>query len=190
MAHAHVKANFEALRQEPLKNRLMNMEKNTLSPIRLSRLRAQGFTCENERTLREMAFGIRFAYRACVLLLIVAIASKSIVLFSAMLGFAFLGIVLPNHPFDYVFNYALRRWLKAPLVPARSRQLKFACIIATVFLGAVVSLLYFGMVTQGLITAGILAAFALLPSTIDLCIPSLLYNAIFQKSGKAGAMAR
>ena len=168
----------------------MNMEKNTLSPIRLRRLRAQGFTCENEQTLQQMAFGIRFAYRACVLLLMVAIASKSLLLFSAMLGFSFLGIVLPNHPFDYMFNYTLRLWLRAPMVPARSRQLKFACTIATVFLGAVVGLLYFGMVTQGLITAGILAFFALLPSTIDLCIPSLIYNAIFQKSGKAGAMAR
>jgi len=167
----------------------MKNEKTILSPIRLNRLRAQGFTCENEKTLNEMAFGIRFAYRACVVLLIVAIATKSIALFSVMLSIAFLGIVLPNHPFDYLFNYTLRRWMRAPRVPARSKQLKFACIIATVFLGAVVSLLYFGMVTQGLIAAGILSAFALLPSTIDLCVPSLIYNAIFQKSRKAGAMA-
>ena len=166
------------------------MEKNTLSPIRLRRLRAQGFTCESEPTLQQMAFGIRFAYRACVLLLIVAIASKSLLLFSAMLGLSFLGIVLPNHPFDYVFNYTLRLWLRAPMVPPRSRQLKFACIIATAFLGAVVFMLYVGMVTQGLITAGTLAAFALLPSTIDLCIPSLIYNVLFQKSGKAGAIVR
>ncbi|MEX1239276.1 MAG: DUF4395 family protein [Cyclobacteriaceae bacterium] len=162
----------------------MKIEKNTLSPIRLNRLRAQGFTCENEKTLGEMAFGIRFAYRACVVLLIVAIATKSIALFSVMLSFAFLGIVLPNHPFDYFYNYSLRRWLGTPKVPVRSMLLKFACIIATLFLGTVVSLLYFGMVTEGLIIAGILTVFALFPSAIDLCIPSLIYNAIFQKEVK------
>lgn len=190
MSPGTAKANFDSSADELIKDILMNKETNTLSPTRLNRLRAQGFSCENERTLREMAFGIRFAYRGCTLLLIVAIASKSIVLFSAMLGLSFLGIVLPNHPFDYVFNVILRRWLRAPRVPARSRQLKFACIIATVFLAAVVSMLHVGMVTQALITAGILAAFALLPSTIDLCIPSLIYNAIFQRSGKAGAIVR
>jgi ABC-type sugar transport system permease subunit len=106
-----------------------------------------------------------------------------------MLSLSFLGIVLPNHPFDYLYNYILRRWMKAPRVPARSKQLKFACIIATVFLVAVVGLLYVGMVTQGLIAAGFLTAFALLPSTIDLCIPSLIYNGIFQNRRKSDAMA-
>ena len=167
----------------------MKNERSILSPIRLNRLRAQGFTCENEKTLNEMAFGIRFAYRACVAVLIVAIATKSIILFSVMLSLAFLGIVLPNHPFDYLYNYILRRWMKAPMVPARSKQLKFACIIATAILGAVVGLLYVGMITQGLIAAGILSAFALLPSTIDLCIPSLIYNGIFHNRDKGGAMA-
>lgn len=154
-----------------------------LSPVRLNRLRTQGFTRQDESKLSEMAFGIRFPYRACLAVLILAIATQSIALFSLMFALAFLGTILPNHPFDYLYNHAFRPWMGTPEVPVRSQQMKFACVIATLFLVAVVSLLHGGLITEGLIVAGVLAAFVLLPSTIDLCIPSLIYIH-FLKSGK------
>ena len=137
-----------------------------------------------------MAFGIRFAYRSCVTILVVAIASQSTALFSAMLCIAFLGVVLPNHPFDYVYNYFLSSRMNKPRLPARSKQLKFACTIATSWLAGVVYLMSSGSTTAGLVMAGILVGIAALPSTIDFCVPSAIYNALFQRKEKQAQAIR
>lgn len=162
----------------------MKTEIHILSSVRLARLRAQGYSNEDHLKLSEMAFGIRFAYRMCVAVLIIAIATKSIALFSFMLCIAFLGVVLPNHPFDYIYNYLLSKRTNRPSLPARSNQLKFACIIATVSLVTVVYLMSTHNMTAALIIACALAGVAVLPSTIDLCVPSLIYNRLFTKKGK------
>jgi len=162
----------------------MTTKKNILSAARLNRLHAQGYTSESNVKLTEMAFGIRFAYRSCVVVLIIAMATKSLAVFSFMLGIALLGIVLPNHPFDYVYNIVLSNWMNKPQLPARSRQLKFACLITTIWLAAIIYLMSINNITAGLIMSAILVGIALLPSTIDLCIPSLIYNVLFGKKVK------
>ena len=101
----------------------MKTKEITLSEKRFNRLRAQGYTNNTKEELTGMAFGIRFAYRTCTAILAVAVISQSVTLFGAMLGIAFLGIVLPNHPFDYVYNHTLSGWINKPKVPARSPQL-------------------------------------------------------------------
>ena len=145
-------------------------------------MRAQGYISESDQTLSNTAFGIRFAYRMCVTIIVVAMATQSVALFWVMLGIAFLGVVLPNHPFDYVYNFLLSGLMNRPKVPARSRQLKFACTIATLCLAAVVYLLASGFTTPAMVLAGMLAAMAAIPSTIDFCVPSVIYNALFQKN--------
>jgi len=151
-----------------------------LSRTRLKRLRDQGYTCESQEQLSRMAFGIRFPYQLCVAVLLAAIAAQSILIFAAMLFIAFLGIVMPNHPFDYIYNYVLSGPMNKPIVPPRANQLKFACTIATCWLSMVLFLMISGNITAGLVLAGILVGIALLPATIDLCVPSLIYNLFFK----------
>ena len=158
----------------------MKNQIKTLSETRISRLRAQGYFNESAETITQLAFGIRFAYRLCVLILITAIVTQNLHLFYFLLGMAGLGSILKNHPFDYIYNYGVRTWMHTPPLPPRSKQLKFACSIATLWLTLVVYLLHSGMTSTGLSMAAFLAGVAFLPSTIDLCIPSMLYNAMFR----------
>ncbi len=161
-----------------------------LSEIRLKRLRAQGYMCQSDEELSEMAFGIRFAYRTCVSIIVVAMLTQSLTLFTIMLCIAFLGVILPNHPFDYVYNFALAKRMKKPKLPPRCIQLKFACTIATLWLASTVYFLFIGHTVTAMILAGSLAITASLPSTIDYCVPSVIYNALFQrKAKKASAKA-
>jgi hypothetical protein len=162
----------------------MKTTETTLSEKRVSRLRAQGYTRETKEELNGLAFGIRFAYRTCAAILTVAVLTQSIPLFGVMLGIAFLGIVLPNHPFDYIYNHILSGWMNRPKVPARSAQLKFACSMATAWIATVIYLLVAGHTTLGLAMAINLIVIAMFPATIDFCIPSAIYNALF-KSKKA-----
>lgn len=162
----------------------MKTKDKTLSDVRIARLRAQGYSRETIEELNDLAFGIRFAYRACVTLLLVAVLTQSVALFGVMLGIAFLGIVLPNHPFDYVYNYTLRRTWNRLKLPARSQQLKFACTIATAWIATVTYLMANGNATAATLMAAALILVALSPSTIDFCLPSVIYNALFQRKNQ------
>lgn len=159
----------------------MTLKQEILSEKRLNRLRTQGYTNQSDYELSDMAFGIRFAYRLCVGVVITAMLTQSLVLFSGMFVLACLGILLPNHPFDYIYNYTLSKWMDKPQLPARAKQLKFACTIATLWLASVVYFLSVGFTTTAMVLAGMLAFVAALPSTIDYCIPSVIYNALFSK---------
>jgi SAM-dependent methyltransferase len=156
----------------------METQSIILSQTRLNRLRAQGYTTQTDQTLSDMAFGIRFAYRVCVGVVLIAITFQSIPLFATMMCIAFLGVILPRNPFDYVYNHFLAKALDKPTIPNRSKQIKFACSIATLWLAAIVILMSSGATAFGLILGISLALTAALPSTIDFCVPSAIYNAI------------
>ena len=93
-----------------------------------------------------------------------------------MMVVSILGVILPNHPFDYIYNILLSGPLNKPKLPRRSRQLRFACVVATIWLATTIYLFYTGLAIAGYVSGGILFSVALLVSTTDVCIPSLIYN--------------
>ena len=44
----------------------MKTEKLNLSPVRINRIRAQGYEHQTDQEIANLAFGNRFAYRLCV----------------------------------------------------------------------------------------------------------------------------
>ena len=159
-----------------------------LTTIRLNRLRTQGYTHQSDEELSSLAFGNRFTYRACVILLIPGVVLANIPLLLIMMFFAFLGVVFPNHPLDYIYNHLLNKRMKKPQLPPRSMQLNFTCSLATPWIGATAYLYYSELMLAGYILGGMLIGTALLISTIDLCIPSMIYNALFLKRVKASQL--
>ena len=151
-----------------------------LSSARINFLKAQGYCNLSDTEISELAFGNRFAYIVCVSILAVAVATVHIPTIIAMTIVAFLGIILPYHPFDYIYNHLLRGMLNKPKLPPRSKQLKFACIVATLWQIATIYLFYTGLVTAGFVVGGLLVTVALIVSTTDFCIPSMIYNFIFK----------
>ena len=158
----------------------MATRQRLLSTTRLNRLHAQGYCDISDADLSELAFGNRFAYIVCVTITAVGVATANIPVLIAMTAIAFLGVVLPYHPFDYVYNHAVRGMLKKPKLPPRSRQLKFTCIIATLWLVAIIALFYADLTIAGYVLGGLLVAVAFTVSTTDFCIPSMIHNFIFR----------
>jgi hypothetical protein len=154
----------------------MNTEKASLSGQRICRLRAQGYTCQSEEELNQLAFGIRFAYRLCAVILSIAIVMVNIPLLVVMLILAFLGVLLPNHPFDYIYNHVLSKRMGKPSIPERSNQLKFACTVATLWIGMLIYLFFQQYNLAGYIAGAILVGVALMVGAFDVCIPSIIYN--------------
>lgn len=158
------------------------MEKNQqlLSTTRIKFLKAQGYCNLSDAIISELAFGNRFAYIVCGSIVAVSVATAHIPTIIAMTVIAFLGILLPYHPFDYIYNHVLRGILNKPELPPRSKQLKFTCAIATLWLIATIYLFYSGRSTAGYILGSLLVTVAFIVSATDFCIPSTIYNFIFK----------
>lgn len=157
------------------------IKKNQLiSTKRIHRLKVQGYSGFSDTELSELAFGNRFAFVTCLTILIIGVVTVNIPILIAMSLIAFGGIILPYHPFDYIYNHLLRRVLNKPKLPSRSKQLKFACTLATLWIIATISLFYSGFTIAGYILGSLLISVAFIVSTTDFCIPSMIYNLIFK----------
>jgi hypothetical protein len=155
--------------------------KSQLSKTRIERIKAQGYQNYSDLEVTDLAFGNRFAYILCTCILIAGVASGSVAILSAMTFIAFLGAITAHHPFDYIYNYGIRKLTMGPKLPPRSKQLKFACTIATLWLVTTTYFFYSGQITAGTIAGLLLIAIASLVSTTDICIPSIIYNNVFKE---------
>jgi hypothetical protein len=160
-------------------------EKNCLiSPSRIARIKSQGYdTGFSDEEISQHAVGNRFAYQMCTLLFTTGIILINIPLLSIAAIIAFLAAILPYHPFDYLYNYGVRHWISRPRLTHRTPQAKFACGIAAIWLGIIIYLFYHNHFVWGYVLGGVLFLIAILVSTIDFCIPSLIYNRLFRRKG-------
>jgi len=158
----------------------MKTQQQLLSSTRINRIKVQGYSNYSNTELSALAFGNRFAFILCSTILAIGITTANIPILIGMTIVAFFGIILYYHPFDYIYNHILRSILNKPKLPPRSKQLKFACLIATLWLIATIYLFYSDLFIAGYIVGGLLFAVAFIVSTTDFCIPSKIYNFIFK----------
>ena len=147
-----------------------------LSSKRITWIKEQGYFRYTDEQIQAWAFGNRFAYRLCTALLLVGVLLQNIPLLVLMNAVAFASIFLPNHPFDYIYNYGVRKWTKGPKLPKRSIQLKFACTMASLFIASTIFFFLKGMITAGYIMGLHIVVVASLVSLFDFCIPSKIFN--------------
>lgn len=89
------------------------------------------------------------------------------------------------HPFDLLYNYGIRHLRKTGPLPKRTAQSRFACGIATVWLVATAIAFQSGALLLGYILGAALTTVGMLVGTTDICIPSIIYNALFGRSRTA-----
>lgn len=153
---------------------------NPISQTTIKRLKIQGYCGISDNRLSELAFGNRFAYILCSILIFIGVTTTSIPILCTMMLIAIYGVLLPFHPFDYIYNHALSPLMNKPKLPPRSIQIKFACSIAAIWLAMTVGSFYLDFMMVGYVLGGTLFFSAFTVSTTDICLPSLLYNYIFK----------
>ncbi|HJN05787.1 MAG TPA: DUF4395 domain-containing protein [Bacteroidales bacterium] len=162
----------------------MKKYQSLISRARIKRLKVQGYSNYSDEMISELAFGNRFAYGLCSAILLIGVILANIPLLAIMMIIALFGVILPYHPFDYIYNYLIRGMINKPKLTRRSKQLKFACGIATIWIAAVIYLFYAGFALAGYIAGGVLSFVAILVSTTDICIPSIIFNFLFKVKTK------
>lgn len=150
-----------------------------LSKNRIDRIRAQGYFELSNDEIRQIAWGNRMAYILCTILLGIGIYYANIPLLSSMLLVALGGFLLPFHPFDYLYNGFVARLINRPAIPKRSDQLKFACMLASIWIATDIYLFWSDFLIAGYLLGASLFLVAFTVAFFDLCIPSIVYNALF-----------
>ncbi len=154
----------------------------TLSAITRRRLNAQGLSDIDDEALAKVAPWLRMAFGMCALLAGAGTALASPVILWVLMPIAALATLFPVHPFDLIYNYGIRYFRNTGPLPKRRAQSRFACGVGAVWLVATAWVFQSGALFVGYILGGTLTAIAVLVSTTDICISSMIYNALFRHS--------
>jgi len=153
----------------------------TLSANTRRRLNAQGLSDIDDETLAEVAPWLRMAFGMCALLAGVGTALASPMILWVLTPIAALAALFPVHPFDLIYNYGIRYLRNTGPLPKRRAQSRFACGVGAVWLVATAWAFQSGALIVGYILGGALTGIAVLVSTTDICIPSMIYNTLFRR---------
>jgi len=98
------------------------------------RLETQGFLGLDDEALAQVGPWLRWSPAWCTVFMAAGtvLASPGILWGLALTAAA--GVVLPNHPFDYVYNHGVRRLTGTRPLPPNGPPRKFACGRAAVWL--------------------------------------------------------
>jgi len=151
----------------------------TLSPRTCRLLDIQGFDTVEQRVLAEVAPWLRLAFTLCTSLAAVGTLTASPVILLLLTPIAALAAVFPVHPFDLIYNHGIRHLTRTRPLPRRGAPARFACGLATVWLLATAWAFYAGHAVLGYSLGGALIVVGTLVSTTDICIPSMIYRALF-----------
>jgi hypothetical protein len=136
-----------------------------------SNLTTQGYRLSDiER--RELSLALRFSTGLCLALVVVALALASPVMVFTLSAVGVIAGFSANHPFDHVWNRAVRHLVGGPALPPNPARRRHAFKVATVWLAVVGALFAAGATTAGLVLGGLLVGACATVTGSNLCIPS------------------
>lgn len=138
-----------------------------------SNLSTQGYSLTHEES-RRLAIGLRFPTGLCLLLVATALSFQSTVMLFALSGIGAAGGFGKRHPFDLLWNHAVRFPLGAPPLPENPPRRRHAFKLATAWLTAVAGLFLAGESAAALVLGGLLVVACTVVTVTNFCIPSEL----------------
>ncbi len=157
---------------------------------RRKRIEMQGFVGLDDETLRGLGPWFRLAPAICMVWTSIGTIGSSWRVIWGLVPFAFLGAVLPKHPFDLIYEWGFRRWLGSPSIPRYGTPRRFACFVATVWLGFTGWAFYSGANFLGWVLGTVMSLMALVQVSSDFCIPSFFFSLFRGAPGKAKCLIR
>ena len=153
--------------------------KTAMDPRHLARLDVQGFDRVDEQELAEVGRWLKMAMALCATLAIIGTALASTPVLWVLTVIAFAGALFPVHPFDLIYNLGIRHIRGTGPLPKRGPPGRFACALATIWLLATIWAFGSSTPVLGYVLGFSLGAVGLLVGTTDICIPSMIWRAVF-----------
>lgn len=152
-----------------------------MHPATRRRLDIQGFEACDDPLLGRIGPWLRVGPALCGLVAAIGTARGSPWVLGALAATALLGSILPNHPFELIYQHGIRHWIGSPPLPPSPRPRRFACQIATVWLIVTSVLFWDGHAAVGTALGIGFVGVAGLVSLTDICVPSRMYRWIFRR---------
>lgn len=131
--------------------------------MHLSKLKDQLLTrwiaCRLVSDKQSVKYGLYFSYPIYILIVFIGVSTQNLYILLITALIAFLGIKLPLHPFDYIYN-KLAKLIGTNIIPGRGSELQVNSIVALVFNLVLLALIAFGIA----INYGVLAVIYALSS--------------------------
>ena len=150
------------------------------------RLDVQGFDGIPDQRLAAVAPWLRMAFALCAALAALGTITASSAVLGTLVVIAALAALFPVHPFDLIYNYGIRHLTGTKPLPRRGGPSRFACGVGAVWLLGVIWAFEADYALAGYVLGGLLTSVALLVATTDICIPSMIFRAIFGEETSAG----
>lgn len=143
----------------------------------------QGY-CLTDEEKRRLAIPLKFAPFLCWGIGTAGLALQSWPILATLTVIAFVGGVLPRHPFDYVYAITIERVVRTGMPPANTPQRRFACLMAASMLGLAAWGFAAGVDEVGWVFGGMFSAASFLVWTTNWCMPSFIYNTALSLAGR------
>ncbi|MBI1175882.1 DUF4395 family protein [bacterium] len=140
------------------------------------KLQLQGFNGLSDGEVTTLSWALKVAPAFCVVWVSIGGWFESPFIVGTLIPFAFLGAVLPWHPFDVPYQWFFRRWINGPAIPSYGAPRRFACAVATVWLGAIVLAMLMAHAVVADLLIGLFVVTAMMPVLFDFCVPSFIYQ--------------
>jgi hypothetical protein len=134
-------------------------------------LETQGY-CLSDTEHRALRVGLRFATALCFPIVATGLALESVPLLLVTLAIAAVAGFTSRHPFDYLWNHAVRHAFSAAPLPPNPRRRRDAFKVGTGMLAVIVALFAAGADTAALIMGGFLLTACASVTVLNLCLPS------------------
>ena len=145
------------------------------------KIEAQGFCGLDDRSLTEINYPLRLAPAICMAWTLTGTALASPAILLALVPLAFLGAVVPGHPFDVIYNFGLRHLFGTRALPPYGFRRRLGCIAASIVLTASALSFQFGVPMVGYVLGSMVAMGTLLNVTTGLCPPAVVMGLLFGK---------
>lgn len=109
------------------------------------RLIANWFVCRITSGRKSAQYGLRFSYPLYILIVVTGILLVNPYILAVTVLIALFGIILPMHPFDYIYNYVISKLIGANPIPGRGSELQINSVVALIFNLSVIALIAFGV---------------------------------------------
>jgi hypothetical protein len=136
----------------------------------------QGFMNLSDQTLWDLDYWLRLSPFLCGVWVGVGVALGSPAILWALAPLALLGAILPNHPFDAVYNLGVRHLLATPPIPPYPAPRRFGSALATVWLLAMGWSFHAGLRSTGLALAIVMMAPQSVQVLTGFCLPAFVYR--------------
>jgi hypothetical protein len=151
-------------------------------------LTMQGYGALSDEERKSLWLGIRFAPALCFAGIALGVVLASPVVLLVMAATAFVGgFITPKHPFDYVYDVALRPLLGGPGVPSSPPPRRFACQMATPWIAAIAIAFLADLTAVAWVLAVPLVVVAAIVAITNWCLPSLIYGLLHRQPAEEPA---